>query len=105
METAALHISVVESAVRIALDPFHLEGTLALPDGAMGVVLFAHGSGSSRFSPRNREVSATLHQAHLGTLLLDLLTAEEGKVDERTKLYRFDIDLLSGGGWRWRSIG
>jgi putative phosphoribosyl transferase len=96
MESATPHISVVESAVRIALDPFYLEGTLALPDGATGVVLFAHGSGSSRFSARNREVAATLHQAHLGTLLLDLLTAEEGKVDENTKLYRFDIDLLSG---------
>jgi pimeloyl-ACP methyl ester carboxylesterase len=60
------------------------------------VVLFAHGSGSSRFSPRNRAVAQALQQVRLGTLLLDLLTAEEERVDEETRLHRFDIDLLAG---------
>jgi putative phosphoribosyl transferase len=96
VETGAQEIEVEESSVRIHLDPFILEGTLSLPPGAAGVVLFAHGSGSSRFSPRNRAVARSLHQAKLGTLLLDLLTAEEERVDEETKLHRFDIDLLAG---------
>lgn len=72
-----------------------LEGTLAVPDGARGVVLFAHGSGSSRFSPRNRFVSGFLNQGGLATLLFDLLTAEESEFDERTGALRFDIELLS----------
>jgi dienelactone hydrolase len=59
------------------------------------VVLFAHGSGSSRFSPRNRFVATFLNQGALGTLLLDLLTAEEQEIDERSGALRFDIDLLS----------
>ena len=96
METAAQEIVVEESAVRIPLDPFVLSGTLSLPPGAGGVVLFAHGSGSSRFSPRNQVVARALQQAKLGTLMLDLLTAEEERVDEETKLHRFDIDLLAG---------
>jgi dienelactone hydrolase len=96
VETGAQEIEVEESSVRIALDPFILEGTLSLAPGATGVVLFAHGSGSSRFSPRNRAVARALQQAKLGTLLLDLLTAEEERVDEETRLHRFDIDLLAG---------
>jgi dienelactone hydrolase len=72
-----------------------LEGALSIPERAAGVVLFAHGSGSSRFSPRNRFVATFLNQGELGTLLLDLLTAEEHEVDERTGALRFDIDLLS----------
>ncbi len=59
------------------------------------MVVFAHGSGSSRFSPRNRQVAVALNHAGLGTLLLDLLTEEEGQADRRTGRYRFDIDLLS----------
>jgi dienelactone hydrolase len=71
-----------------------LEGALELPREAGAIVVFAHGSGSSRFSPRNRLVSAFLNQGGLGTLLLDLLTAEESEIDERTGALRFDIDLL-----------
>ena len=72
-----------------------LEGTLSIPERADGVVLFAHGSGSSRFSPRNRFVATFLNQGGLGTLLLDLLTPEEHEIDERSGALRFDIDLLS----------
>jgi dienelactone hydrolase len=71
-----------------------LEGALELPREAGAIVVFAHGSGSSRFSPRNRLVSAYLNQGGLGTLLLDLLTAEESEIDERTGALRFDIELL-----------
>lgn len=73
-----------------------LEGDLVVPDGATGVVLFAHGSGSSRFSSRNRFVAEELRGGGLGTLLLDLLTREEEAVDVRTAHLRFDIDLLAG---------
>jgi dienelactone hydrolase len=72
-----------------------LAGTLVLPAGARGLVLFAHGSGSSRFSPRNRTVAGFLNAGGLGTLLFDLLTAEESEFDERTGALRFDIELLS----------
>jgi pimeloyl-ACP methyl ester carboxylesterase len=72
-----------------------LEGALSVPEPAEGVVLFAHGSGSSRFSPRNRYVADFLNAGALGTLLLDLLTAEESEIDERTAELRFDIGLLS----------
>ncbi|WP_405021397.1 dienelactone hydrolase family protein [Kitasatospora sp. NBC_00070] len=72
-----------------------LAGDLAVPVAARGMVLFAHGSGSSRHSPRNRAVAATLQEAGLGTLLLDLLTAPEEAVDARTREHRFDIDLLT----------
>src|SRR5262249_6230884 len=62
---------------------------------AAGVVVFAHGSGSSRYSPRNRAVAASLRRAGLGTLLLDLLTRAEETADETTGLFRFDIPLLA----------
>ena len=71
-----------------------LPGTLVVPPQASGLVLFAHGSGSSRFSPRNRFVAEYLNQGGLGTLLFDLLTPEESAIDERTGALRFDIDLL-----------
>jgi pimeloyl-ACP methyl ester carboxylesterase len=71
-----------------------LDGELVLPDGATGMVLFAHGSGSGRLSPRNRYVADALNAASLGTLLLDLLTAREEEVDRVTAQHRFDIDLL-----------
>jgi dienelactone hydrolase len=77
--------------VLIAIDPVRLPGNLVVPAGALGVVAFAHGSGSSRFSPRNVAVSKVLHDAGIGTLLFDLLTDEEA--DDRTKV--FDIDLLA----------
>jgi dienelactone hydrolase len=72
-----------------------LEGDLSIPEGARGVVLFAHGSGSSRHSPRNRFVAEALQQAGLATLLVDLLTAEEEAVDTYTMHLRFDIELLA----------
>jgi dienelactone hydrolase len=72
-----------------------LEGNLALPEGAHGIVLFAHGSGSSRHSPRNRSVAKTLQQAGLGTLLLDLLTSEEEVADRKRGHLRFDIPFLA----------
>ncbi len=73
-----------------------LQGDLIVPKGATGVVLFAHGSGSSRFSSRNRFVAEQLRSGNLGTLLIDLLTREEEAVDMRTAHLRFDIDLLAG---------
>lgn len=72
-----------------------LPGSLAIPDNASGIVIFAHGSGSSRFSSRNRLVAEFLNQGGLATLLFDLLTAEEHRVDEWTRELRFDIDLLT----------
>jgi len=72
-----------------------LDGDLAVPAGAVGLVVFAHGSGSSRHSPRNRRVAARLHETGLAALLLDLLTPEEEEVDLRTRELRFDIDLLA----------
>lgn len=84
-----------------------LEGVLSIPEHAAGVVLFAHGSGSSRFSPRNRFVADFLNDGGLGTLLLDLLTAEESEIDERTGELRFDIELLSGrliGAIDWLAV-
>ena len=71
-----------------------LPGDLTVPDHPSGLVLFAHGSGSSRRSPRNRAVAASLNEAGLGTLLFDLLTAEEERVDAQTGALRFDIALL-----------
>jgi len=84
-----------ERAVRVAAGPVSLEGDLSLPESARGLVLFAHGSGSSRFSPRNRHVARLLNSAGLATLLVDLLTPEEEAFDERTAQLRFDIDLLA----------
>src|SRR5688572_18775384 len=81
--------------VRIDLEGVTLEGNLNLPDGARGVVLFAHGSGSSRFSPRNNYVASELRQAPLGTLLFDLLTKSEEALDMQTRHLRFDIGLLA----------
>lgn len=73
-----------------------LAGTLSIPQGTRSLVLFVHGSGSSRFSSRNRFVAQALHEAGHATLLMDLLTREEEKVDERTALLRFDIGFLAG---------
>lgn len=72
-----------------------LAGTLTLPAHACGVVAFAHGSGSSRFSPRNRMVADTLNREGLATLLFDLLTRQESEIDEVTAELRFDVELLS----------
>ena len=81
-----------------------LEGDLVVPSGATGIVLFAHGSGSSRHSSRNRFVGQALQEAGLATLLIDLLTAEEEAVDLRTSELRFDLGLLADrliGGTDW----
>jgi putative phosphoribosyl transferase len=72
-----------------------LDGHLAVPDGARGVVLFAHGSGSGRHSPRNQSVAEALRAGGLATLLFDLLTAEEEAADARTRTMAFDIPLLA----------
>jgi dienelactone hydrolase len=84
-----------ELAVRVPVGSVTLDGDLSLVDSAQGVVLFAHGSGSSRHSPRNRYVAQVLRQAGLATLLLDLLTRDEEAVDLQTRHLRFDIDLLA----------
>jgi putative phosphoribosyl transferase len=84
-----------ERAARVSAGPVELEGTLGVPMEATGVVLFAHGSGSGRHSPRNRYVARVLREAGLATLLIDLLTPEEEEVDLRTRQLRFDIDLLA----------
>ena len=84
-----------ERTIRVATGRVTLEGTLATPEGARGVVLFAHGSGSSRHSPRNRSVAEVLRHGRLATLLVDLLTPEEEAVDARTRHLRFDIELLA----------
>src|SRR5215217_7952513 len=82
-------------AVRIPVGPVEPEGNLGMPEGARGVVLFAHGSGSGRSSSRNIYVARVLRQAGLSTLLVDLLTTEEEAVDLRTRHLRFDIGLLA----------
>ena len=84
-----------ERLVRIEAGSVLLEGNLSLPEGTRGIVLFAHGSGSSRLSPRNRHVAKLLNQARLATLLVDLLSPEEEVVDLRTAQLRFNIGLLA----------
>lgn len=86
-ENETVHISIESDKI--------LEGELSIPEGAKGIVLFAHGSGSSRFSPRNQFVAKALREKKLGTFLIDLLTAEEEEFDELTRALRFDIDLLA----------
>jgi len=84
-----------ERLLRIAAGPVTLEGNLIVPQQAGGIVLFAHGSGSSRHSPRNRHVAKLLNEARLAALLIDLLTTEEEAVDSFTGNLRFDIGLLA----------
>ena len=84
-----------EQPVIVPADGAHLEGSLVLPSRAAGIVVFAHGSGSSRFSPRNRYVAGALQMAGFATLLMDLLTRKEEAIDSRTTQYRFDITLLA----------
>jgi dienelactone hydrolase len=88
-------MSLVENLVRIPAGKAIVEGNLTMPNGAKGLVLFAHGSGSGRFSPRNQYVAKLFNKAGIATLLIDLLTKEEEAVDMRTSEFRFDIDLLS----------
>jgi putative phosphoribosyl transferase len=86
----------VEQVVQVPISAISLEGNLGLPAQPRGVVLFAHGSGSSRHSPRNRYVAWVLRDAGLATLLIDLLTPQEEQIDRRTAHLRFDIGLLAG---------
>jgi putative phosphoribosyl transferase len=84
-----------EQPIQIPVGSVLLSGDLTVPGRAQGVVLFAHGSGSSRHSPRNRYVAKVLQEADLGTLLFDLLTEDEEIIDEQTRHLRFDIGLLA----------
>ena len=84
------------AAVRIPLAEVVVDADVAVPEQPVGAVVFAHGSGSGRHSPRNRQVAAELQEAGLATVLADLLTADEERVDARTGRHRFDIGLLAG---------
>jgi dienelactone hydrolase len=81
--------------VSVPIDSIALEGNLVVPDRPPGIVLFAHGSGSGRHSPRNQLIAKTLNDSHIATLLIDLLTEEEERVDVQTRHLRFDIPLLA----------
>lgn len=83
------------SQERIPIDGISLDADLTIPEGATSIVLFAHGSGSSRFSPRNRAVAAGLHAGGFATLMLDLLTGEEEQLEAATRHLRFNIELLA----------
>jgi pimeloyl-ACP methyl ester carboxylesterase len=85
----------IASPVQIPSGSVLLSGDLQMPTAAQGVVLFAHGSGSSRLSPRNRFVAGVINRSNLGTLLFDLLTREEEEIDAHTRHLRFDIDMLA----------
>ncbi len=81
--------------VQIPAERARLEGTLSIPQNPQGIVLFAHGSGSSRHSPRNRATAQALYDASLAALLMDLLTPEEEEIDQQTRHLRFNINLLA----------
>lgn len=87
--------SIKTRDVEIAAAGVRLQAILSLPPAPLGLVLFAHGSGSSRLSARNQQVAAVLQRGGLATVLLDLLTPREAAIDERTREYRFDIELLA----------
>src|ERR1019366_9262818 len=83
------------AAIRVPIADQGLRGDLDMPARPHGIVLFAHGSGSSRHSPRNQYVARALQRRGLATLLIDLLTADEEDIDDQTAEYRFDIDMLA----------
>ena len=85
----------VATEVSLPIGDLRLTGELTLPAAAQGIVLFAHGSGSSRLSPRNQFVARRLQSAGLGTLLFDLLTPAEERKDQNSGFWRFDINLLA----------
>ena len=87
--------TVEETLVHVSAGSVTLDGNLSLPEESRAVVLFAHGSGSSRHSSRNRYVARVLNEAKLATLLIDLLTLDEEVIDARTAQLRFDIELLA----------
>ncbi len=93
MNETCIESDRLDQIVRIPANGINLEGALVIPSKARGIVLFAHGSGSSRHSPRNNFVAQVLHKAGMATLLVDLLTREEDSIYQN----RFDIDLLT---WR-----
>jgi dienelactone hydrolase len=95
MERSTTEDRSEERVVRVVAGPVTLKGNLTLPAGARGVVLFAHGSGSSRLSPRNRYVARLLNEGKLATLLIDLLTPDEAVIDVQSAHLRFDIGLLA----------
>src|SRR5438445_1945173 len=100
--------STDQGLVGVEADGVLLEGNLLIPEKASGVVVFAHGSGSSRFSSRNRYVAEQLRAAGVGTLLIDLLTQDEEQIDLRTAHLRFDIGLLAdrlAGAIEWLAHG
>jgi putative phosphoribosyl transferase len=84
-----------ESVVKIESDGAFVEGNLSMPSDSNALVIFAHGSGSSRFSPRNKQVARRINAAGMATLLIDLLTPDEEEVDMMTAEFRFNIDLLA----------
>src|SRR6185295_860223 len=99
-ETENRYVQILRTGVR-------LEGILSSPADAKGLVLFVHGSGSNRNSPRNQYVAQTLQEAGLATLLFDLLTPEEEQVDLRTQHLRFDVHLLArrtAGVLEWTNL-
>ena len=93
MKNAAAQIG--REAIGVPAGEVQLAADLALPEEAHGIVLFAHGSGSSRKSPRNRHVADVLNEGSIGSILIDLLTEDEEQVDAQTAELRFDIDLLT----------
>ena len=97
-------VRVTERLVDIPVGEAELHGDLGVPEQASGLVLFAHGSGSSRHSPRNRYVAEVLREAGVATLLMDLLTEQEEAIDQYNRRLRFDIPLLAqrlGGASEW----
>jgi putative phosphoribosyl transferase len=101
-------VTASTSTVRFAVGGAELTGDVTLPERPLGLIVFAHGSGSSRHSPRNRMVAASLNRARFATLLMDLLTAEEERADAATGHLRFDIGLLAGrltGAVDWAAGG
>ena len=84
-----------KNTVKISSGVATINGNLEIPDASSSIVVFAHGSGSSRFSPRNTYVAELMNMQGISTLLIDLLTAEEEGVDEYTGRYRFDVNMLS----------
>ena len=86
---------VEEAVIRIPTNGAFIEGNLVIPHKSKAIVVFAHGSGSSKFSPRNKLVAEEINEAGISTLLIDLLTAEEERVDIVTAEFRFNIDLLA----------
>ncbi len=84
-----------KNEVKIPSNGAAIKGNLDIPEGAKSIVLFAHGSGSGRFSPRNTYVAGLMKKEHIATLLIDLLTKEEEAIDEYTGKYRFNVDMLA----------